>query len=292
MKRLPFSNRYVFAKVMQDNPDLCKEVIERVLDIKINHIESIEIESESTSITHRGVRFDVFLKSDEAAFEVEMQTYEQKELPKRMRYYRSQLDRRMLAKGEAFDGLKPVYVVFICLDDPFGYDLPVYTFTSTCKENPAVPFNNGAFDVVLCAHSDLNLTSPAISNLLQFVATDHSSESDYLTVRLAAAVESAYNDEDWVKNMSWLDWDIQDAKAHAAAEGRAEGLAEGLAEGREKGREEGITKGQQEERDRQVVLVNKMQEAGCSPEEILAALTTSDRDALYKKYAIDTRTTK
>lgn len=29
--RLQFSNRYVFAKVMQDNPDLCREMLERTL---------------------------------------------------------------------------------------------------------------------------------------------------------------------------------------------------------------------------------------------------------------------
>lgn len=33
-KRYPISNRYVFAKVMQDNPDLCQEMIEQILDME------------------------------------------------------------------------------------------------------------------------------------------------------------------------------------------------------------------------------------------------------------------
>ena len=33
-KRYPISNRYVFAKVMQDNPDLCQEMIEQILGME------------------------------------------------------------------------------------------------------------------------------------------------------------------------------------------------------------------------------------------------------------------
>jgi len=137
--RKPFSNRYVFAKVMQDNPDLCKAVIERVLDMEVGAIESVEVESEAVGITRRGVRFDVFMRGGGASFEVEMQTYEQEELPLRMRYYRSRLDGRALSKGERFSALRPVYVIFICTTDPFGAGLPVYTFESVCREVIPLP---------------------------------------------------------------------------------------------------------------------------------------------------------
>lgn len=96
---LPFSNRCVFAKVMQDNPEPCKGPVERILDIGISHISQVQVESEATSILHRSVRFGVFLESDEAAFEAEMQTCAQRDLLIRMRHYRSQLDRRLLEKG-------------------------------------------------------------------------------------------------------------------------------------------------------------------------------------------------
>ena len=195
-KRYPISNRYVFAKVMQDNPDLCQEMIEQILGIKVGHVKTIEVESESTSIVHRGVRFDVFLKGDEAAFEVEMQTYEQEDLPRRMRFYRSQLDRRMLGKGEAFGGLKPVYIIFICLRDYFGHGLPVYTFESTCQEDSSVEFENGAHDIVLCADGDLSRAPVDVAALLQYVATNRAESNDSLTGRLARAVEDAYRDEE------------------------------------------------------------------------------------------------
>jgi len=39
--------------------------------------------------------------------------------------------------GENYRKLKTSYVLFICLFDPFGFDLPVYTFQNRCDENPA-----------------------------------------------------------------------------------------------------------------------------------------------------------
>ncbi|HIY84249.1 Rpn family recombination-promoting nuclease/putative transposase [Rubneribacter sp.] len=279
-RRLPFSNRYVFAKVMQDNPDLCREILERILDIRIDRIEAIEVESEGPAIVRRGVRFDVFAKSDRAAFEVEMQSYEQESLPKRMRYYRSQLDRRMLNKGDDFEDLRPVYVIFICRRDPFGKGLPTYTFRSRCDEDPDVAFDNGSLDVVLNSQGDLEQARPEIASLLQFVETEKVAFADPLTSKLAHAVEQAHEDEEWIQNMSWLEWDIRDAKAHAAAEGRAEGHAkgleegreEGLKEGREEGREEGRAEGRSEEKTRTIEMLRAMKENGLGIEEALAAL--------------------
>ena len=289
-KRLPFSNRYVFAKVMQDNPDLCKEVIERILNMKIGRIRSIEVESEATEILYRGVRFDVFMQGDDAAFEVEMQTYEQEGLPLRMRYYRSQLDRRTLSKGDPFSRLKPVYVIFICLNDHFGAGLPVYTFKSTCREDPSVAFDNGACDIVLCADGDLSQTTRGIADLLEFVRTNKATDGDDLTGRLADAVEEAHRDEEWVRSMNMLDWDFEDARRAASAQGHAVGLAEGrkagLAEGREAGLAEGREAGEASERARTASLMQKMQEAGCTAEEIVRAMQLEDRAALYERYAV------
>lgn len=90
-----------------------------------------------------------------------------------------------------------MYIIFICLEDPFCKDLPIYTFTSRCKEDSSVAFENGT------------------------------NGSDSLTTRLSQAVRDAHEDEERVNNMNMLDWDIRDARAAAAKEGRAEGCAEG-----------------------------------------------------------------
>jgi len=61
-ENLKISNDFIFAKVMR-NPELCKGLLERLLDIKIDHIEypeeqkTIDIAKDSKS-----VRLDVYLK--------------------------------------------------------------------------------------------------------------------------------------------------------------------------------------------------------------------------------------
>lgn len=290
--KLRFSNRYVFAKVMQDNPDLCREVIERVLGVEVGRVEAMEVESEATEVIRRSVQFDVFLKGPEAAFEVEMQTYEQRELPLRMRYYRSQLDRRLLSKGARFSELRPTYIIFICTDDPFGFGLPVYTFRSRCLEDGRVPFENGATDVVLNAGGDLALADPAVASLLEFVSTDVARGDDPLTSRLSRAVGEALEDEEWVKSVSNLDWDIQDARevaeAKGLADGMAKGLEKGLAEGRAEGRAEGLVEGEAVGQSRMAKLMKAMLEADCAQENLVKATEASGKEleGLYAQYGI------
>lgn len=299
---------------MQDNPDLCKEIIERVLDIHIDSLEAIEVESEGSSIIRRGVRFDVFVKSENAAFEVEMQSYEQRDLPQRMRFYRAQLDRRLLDKGDGYEKLRPVYVIFICTHDPFGFGIPVYTFESACKEDPRVPFDNGAVDIVLNARGDLGLARPEVASLLQFVGTNEASGADSLALDLSEAVRHAHEDEEWIENMSWIEWDIEDAKRYAAEKAaekaREAALAEGLAEGREKGHAEGLEQGIEQglqqgfeqgieqgleqglaqgittaDELRKKLLV-AMEDSGCTSEEIIAMLKAENLEDLCEKYGL------
>lgn len=268
--RLPFSNRYVFAKVMQDNPDLCREMLERILGVPIKRVVSLQVEAESTNIARRSVRFDVFLRSDEAAFEVEMQTYEQRDFGKRMRFYRSQLDRLLLGKGAGFEELLPVYVIFICTFDPFSSGLPIYTLRTTCMEDQTVEVRDGAVSLVLNAGGDLAMTTPAMASLLEYVGTGRVRREDNLIGKLQLAVEDALSDEEWVRNMSWLDWDLRDAKAAAQKEGRAEGRAEGRTQ----------------ERERLGSLAAAMERAGCTSSEIVAALQSGDVDALLQRYGV------
>ena len=40
-----------------------------------------------------------------------------------------------LLRGQSYAELKESYVIFICTQDPFGKDLPVYTFRNVCSED-------------------------------------------------------------------------------------------------------------------------------------------------------------
>lgn len=189
-----------------------------------------------------------------------------------------------------------MYVIFICTWDPFGSGLPLRTFRSSCVEAAGVSSEDGAIDVVLNASGDPSKESLGLASLLQYVEPDSTDSSDLLTTGLSRAVSEAHEDEEWVKNMSRLDWDIHDAKVSAAEEGHAKGLeeggAEGLVEGREEGRAEGgavgFAEGRNDERSRRIGLMDAMEAACCALEEILSALRSSDLETCYECYGVGT----
>ena len=83
-ENLKISNDFIFAKVMR-NPELCKGILERLLDVRIERItypeeqKTIAIRKDSKSI-----RLDVYLKDGKGTvYNVEIQTTDSRNLPKR-----------------------------------------------------------------------------------------------------------------------------------------------------------------------------------------------------------------
>ncbi len=125
------ANNFLFCKIMSSDKELCKELLEALLEIQIDHLE--EPSSEKTmmeSAVSKTVRFDVYAKNSSQIFDIEMQTSTnwRSNIAKRTRYYQSVIDIDALQAGERYSKLKDSYIIFICLDDPFGKNLPVYRF--------------------------------------------------------------------------------------------------------------------------------------------------------------------
>jgi predicted transposase/invertase (TIGR01784 family) len=131
---LTFADHYMFEKVLQ-NKDICKELLERLLKIKIAQLEYPEIEKTiSPYYETRGVRLDVYVKDCDKVFDIELQNFTDL-LGLRTRYYQSMIDADNLIKGEHYSDLPQSFIIFICTQDPFGKDLPIYTFQNRCNEN-------------------------------------------------------------------------------------------------------------------------------------------------------------
>ena len=134
-ENLKFTDHYMFEKVLQ-NHEICKELLERLLKIKIDHLEYPEIEKTiSPYYETRGVRLDVYLKDSDKIFDIELQNSIDIDLPLRTRFYQSMVDTDNLLKGQHYSELPQSYVIFICNYDPFNSDLPIYTFRNYCEEN-------------------------------------------------------------------------------------------------------------------------------------------------------------
>ena len=133
---LTFADHYMFEKVLHENQDVCQELLERLLKIKIDHIEYPEIEKTiSPYYETKGVRLDVYVKDSDKVFDIEIQNNSGISLPKRMRYYQSMVDMDSLLKGQDYSELKESFIIFICNFDPFHQDLPCYTFKNLCIQD-------------------------------------------------------------------------------------------------------------------------------------------------------------
>ena len=89
------------------NPEICRKVIEVLLQIKVDHIEYPELEKSIQPVfSQKGIRFDVYTKDDNRIFDVEIQNYDELNYAKRTRYYQSMLDSDQLSKGSDYSRLK------------------------------------------------------------------------------------------------------------------------------------------------------------------------------------------
>lgn len=155
-RELGITNNFIFKKVMR-NHKLCKQLLEVILGVKIKRIEYQEEEKTiEHSLNARGVRLDVYVEDDEnTVYNVEMQTTNPQNLPKRSRYYQGMIDLNLIQKGENYNLLRKSYVIFICTKDIFGKGRHIYTFENICIQDKDIRLNDEATKVFLNPISDM-----------------------------------------------------------------------------------------------------------------------------------------
>ena len=173
LKNLTIKNNFMFAAVMSDEEN-CKGFLERALSIKIAHVE---ISTEKSIVYHpeyKGVRLDVYAKDgNNTRYNVEMQVLKQPALGRRSRYYQSQMDMELLAKGCEYEELPDSYVIFLCDFDPFGERKYRYTFRTACEETKKVSLKDGRCIMFLntCGEDEEDVPKELVS-FLRFVHAD------------------------------------------------------------------------------------------------------------------------
>ena len=137
-ERAGLTDTFIFYKVMTENPDTCRRLLELLLHVKIEKIEILGEKSLGIDTESKGIRLDVYVKDENRTFDVEMQVKDTGELPERSRYYQGVMDVDMLKSGEPYRALKESHVIFICLKDIFKQGLAHYTFENLCVQNPKI----------------------------------------------------------------------------------------------------------------------------------------------------------
>ncbi len=224
---LGFTNDFMFAKVMR-NRKLCKQLLEVILNVKIERIDYPEEQKTiDYSVDARSVRLDVYIKDDEhTVYNVEMQTTNPKNLPKRSRYYQGMIDLNLIQKGDDFNQLNKSYVIFICTEDIFGRGRHIYTFENLCIQDTELRLNDETVKVFLNPMSDMDDVDKELKNFLLYVA--NGKPVDDFTRELEREVEDARKNKGWEEEYMTLRMIEREKFIEGRAEGRVEGRAEAI----------------------------------------------------------------
>ena len=244
-ENISFTNNFAFCKVMQ-NEEICREVIETLLHIKVGRLEYKSFEKDlKLEIDKRGIRLDVYIADSDRVFDLEMQTTNQKNLGCRMRYYQSLIDAELLDKGANFNDLKESNIIFFCTFDPFRKGLPQYTFCNSCEELPDLKLSDKCKKIAYNVDAFEKVDDEKIRKLLEFISTGKSETP--LTNKICKELKRVQGNEEWrAEYMTWemLKQDTYDSGFSAGEEhGFSLGRNEGIAIGEERGRNEGISLG-------------------------------------------------
>ena len=268
---LTITDDFMFCKVMSD-PDICKELLEILLHIKIERLEfqepqkSFKLTSES-----RGIRLDVYVKDSNRVFDIELQTTNERNLELRTRYYQGVMDISELKKGELFSNMKESYIIFICTFDPFGADMPIYTVKQTFAENEKLIFNDKTHKIFYNVKAFEKIANDVETKAFLEYLCKHQPTSKF-TDSLERAVYRNRNNQNWRKDYMTLAYDMYMVAEEAAKKAAEKAFENGFSAGEECGREEGAHQKAVETAKKLISLgLSQTQIAsvtGLSPEEI------------------------
>ena len=225
-EELELRDDFMFSRIMS-NPKFVKPLLETILGVKIRKIVYPQTQKTiDLSLQAKGIRLDVYVEDDQnTVFNLEMQTSDGANLPKRMRYYQGMIDLNILDKGQDYTTLKKSYVIFICTFDPFGEGRHIYTFCNTCQENTALTLDDDAVKIILSTKGTMDDVSPEMKRILDYI--DGKGASDKFTEELEEAVRSARQKERWRLDYMTLEYEYRQRYLEGKEEGREEGRAEG-----------------------------------------------------------------
>ena len=249
IKNLTITDGYLFGTVML-NKEICKGVLEAILEIKITDIKFVELEKTvQNGYETKSVRFDVILKDDKGnIYNIEMQvsTKGKKNLGKRTRYYQIMIDSLMLKKGDDYSKLKKSIIIFICPFRLFDRKRQIYTFNTYCKEDKELQLNDDTTKIFISTKNKkdkkLNVDLEAFINYVN----GKINEENLLIKKIEDEIEEIKNREEWRVEYMLSVLHYSDARMEGLIDGRREGRRQGRREGRREGRRQGRREGRRQ----------------------------------------------
>ena len=164
-------NNFVFGKTLETHPDLCRRLLELILNVEIKEIsypereKTINLRSDS-----KGIRLDVYVeeKGTNRSFDIEMQVSNSDNLAKRMRYYQELIDGDKLKPGQHYSALGESIIIFIC-PFRFKYNRHFYSFHERCDQELDFILESGVTKIFLSTKGTMDDVSSDILAFLNYV---------------------------------------------------------------------------------------------------------------------------
>ena len=221
-EKATIANNFIFYKVMRHNPDVCRELLEILLEMQIDRMEMHGEETIETDFASKGIRLDVYAKNETSAYNIELQAADTKELPERARYYQGVMDVDCLKSGQKYRELKNSYVIFICIQDIFNSGLPVYTFENTCREDGSIRLGDRAYKYFFIAKNCDRILDGRQKSFLKLVAGQKA--EDAFSRKIERLADEARHNTQWKRQ--YMEWERQRAYDYEA--GNEAGIQTGL----------------------------------------------------------------
>ena len=192
-------------------------------------------------------------------YDIEMQTTDQKNLAKRMRYYQCAIDNSALNKGGDYNDLPDTFIIFFCTFDYLNGGKPIYTIKPTCIEmqqgmDAAGIEQNQCVDRrskrarKKCAQMS-SFDDGTVKIIVNSIAADHA-ETDLraflwymngkppttdFTRKIEKRIAETKEDEEKRREYMLIQSFEMDARRAGIHEGIAQGVIQGIAQGEAKG---------------------------------------------------------
>ena len=215
-------DNFIFSKTMELYPDLCRQLLELILNIKIKSISYPEREKTIEARTDsKGIRLDVYVQDDKyRSFDVEMQISNSDNLAKRIRYYQALIDLDKLKHGQHYSSLTQSFIIFICPFDRFKQGRHLYSFHERCDQDTALKLNDGATKIFLSTKGTINDVSSDIKAFLNYV--DYGIVSGQFIKKLDDAVNVVKNNKKARLDFMTFQMYLLEEKMEAEERGRNE----------------------------------------------------------------------
>lgn len=226
-EELTFHDDFMFCKVLETHPDLCRKLLELALGRKLGDLVSVNRQKPVEILPdRRGVRFDIYVEDgNNTVYDVEMQNANRDSIAKRTRYSQAMIDLNLLERGKRYKDLDGSYIIFICRFNLFEQaGLHKYSFLNLCREDPGIELGDSTEKIFLCSTGNANDISEEMQSFLRYIA--EGIPCDSFTRKLEDAVEEARVHIHWRQEyMTFLE-QLEIEREEGRAEGREEGRAE------------------------------------------------------------------